>query len=314
MIVNRVIYILTLVCALIFYTFYPPWFSWYLLVLVLLLLPLDLLISLPGLMSKRLIMSVPYFLEKDEPAAGRLSAYHLKSFPVRCIYAKVHITGDGFFRKVKLKCTAQQGNFTELKIDTSQSGVTVFEVKKASVISLLGIFSLPLRQKTRQAVLILPKPVKPKNSVSLQQGINLRPKPGGGFSEEHDLREYRQGDPVRSIHWKVSAKFDTLIIREPLELPPHSRLVHIMPWKNAAERDLILGCLRWVCEYLLKRKMPFYARYGDELEITEIKHESEMAAYLHYVLDKTVHRFAVPEQVPTRFSWIYRIDAGSGSL
>ena len=38
--------------------------------------------------------------------------------------------------------------------------------------------------------------------------------PGGGFSEIHDLREYRPGDSLHEIHWKLSAKTDKLIVRE----------------------------------------------------------------------------------------------------
>ena len=35
--------------------------------------------------------------------------------------------------------------------------------------------------------------------------------------QDYDLREYRAGDSLRSIHWKLSSKKDELVVRETLE-------------------------------------------------------------------------------------------------
>jgi len=312
MITHRIIYVLTLVASFIFYMLYPPWISWYLFVLVLLLIPVDLIVSMPGMLTKGLLMSVPPVLEKDADAVFILTTTHTKSFPVRGLIAKLHITGDDFSVKCRIRCPAGEGEKREITIDTSRSGVTVFVLKRFSTVSLLGLFSLPIKADDKRSVLILPPPVKPANTMALQRGTQLRPKPGGGFSEEHDMRMYRHGDPVRNIHWKISAKFDTLIIREPLEPPPHSRLIHIMPWNNVAERDLILGRLRWVTNYMLKRQMAFYVKYSDDATISEIKQDVDLVDFLQYVLNEMIDKVAKSDYVPTRFSWIYRVDARGG--
>jgi len=278
------------------------------------MIPLDLLVSLPGMLSKSIKMSVPVVLEKNENAFLKLTTIQTKSYPVRCLLAKLRVTGDDFSVLCKLRCPGEANRQREIAIETSHSGVTVFEIKKASAVSLLGLFTLPVTVKERKSVLILPPPLKPANTVALQHGTILRPKPGGGFSEEHDIREYRQGDPVRSIHWKVSAKFDSLVIREPLVPPPHSRLVHVKPWKSATARDIILGCLRWVTKYMLKRQMPFYIKFGEEAVIKEITQESDLVDFLLYVLDKTELNALKSDPVPSRFSWIFRIDSGSGKI
>jgi len=309
MITNRIIYALTLVAAFFFYILYPPWISWYLLVLLLLLLPFDLIISLPGMLSKGILLSVPYYLNKGDDAALILTTTHTKSFPVGCIIVKMYVTGDDFSIKCRLKCTGGKDEQREVAIDTSHSGITTFEVRRFWSISLLGLFSLPVNINTRASVLVLPEPEKPANTIALQHGILLRPKPGGGFSEEHDMRIYQPGDPVRNIHWKVSAKLENLIIREPLVPPPHSRLVHIVEWTNAAERDAILGRLRWVCEYMLKWQMPFYMKMGDKVMIVEISQEEDLVDYLHSVLDSSVVKKPKFEPLPSRFSWVYRVDA-----
>jgi len=314
MIINRLVYVFALTASAIFYILYPPWISWYLLVLLMLMIPLDLLVSLPGMLNKSIKMSVPDVLEKGENAFVKLITTQTKSYPVRCIIVKLHVTGDDFSVVCRPKCYGDIDRQREVAIDTSHSGVTVFKIKRTYAVSLLGLFKLPVNVKERQSVLIMPPPVKPLNTVALQHGTLLRPKPGGGFSEEHDIREYREGDPVRSIHWKISAKYDSLVIREPLVPPPHSRLVHVSPWKSGAERDVILGCLRWITEYMLSRQMPFYIKFGEEAVVKEITQESGLIDFLLYVLDKTEDKTMRSDQVPARFSWIFRIDKGSGII
>ena len=39
-------------------------------------------------------------------------------------------------------------------------------------------------------------------------------KRGYDATEVFDLREYQPGDSIRSIHWKLSEKFDTVLVRE----------------------------------------------------------------------------------------------------
>jgi len=309
MIIARLIYALSLVASVLFFILYPPWLSWYLLTLLLLLIPIDLLVSLPGMLSRGMIVSTPLVLEKDEVAFIRLVTTSTKPFPVRCVITRLHVDGDGFSVSCRLRCPGGIHEHREVMIDTTQSGVTTFTLKRISTVSLLGLFSLPQRTRSKGSVLILPPPVKPSNTTALQHGTQLRPKPGGGFSEEHDMREYRQGDPVRSIHWKVSAKFDSLIIREPLVLPPHSRLVHIMKWNGEKERDLILGRLRWVTDYLLKWQMPFFVRFGENSTIAEIVHEADMINFLLYVLGGVENKALRLDQMPSRFSWVFRIDS-----
>ena len=279
------------------------------LVLVLLLLPFDLMISLPGMLHKGISMSAPEVLEKGAAAVLSLTTTHIKPYPVRCIKVKIYVKGDDFSTVCRVRCGAERDSRKEMAIDTSHSGITVFEVKRIWTISLIGLFSLPLNAQHRTSVLILPPPVKPANTVALPRGLLLRPKPGGGYSEDHDMRLYRQGDPIRSIHWKLSAKYDSLIIREPLVPPPHSRLIRIMPWRGANDRDTILGRLRWVSDYLLHWEMPFYVRFDVDGPVAEVKRESDLTDYLRCVLDTMAQKPVTPVGIPARFTWVFQVDS-----
>ena len=311
---RRLVYVIALVGSVLFYALYPFWISWYLLILILLIIPFDLLISIPGMITKRVTIILPSIIEQGESGLLVITTYQEKPYPAGCIKAKLLVTGDDFTAKRRIKCDPEGGSRYEIGIDTSHSGVTVFEIKRIHTTSLIGIFSIAVTVNRRAAVLILPAPVKPPHVISLPRGIILRPKPGGGFSEDHEMRQYRKGDPIRLIHWKLSAKHDSLIIREPLAPPSHSRLVQIKRWSGARERDIILGRLRWISDYLLKWELPYCVKLGDYGAVAEIADKKEFMEYLYSVLDNTAgHPTPMPVSVPVRFSWVFHVDAKGGA-
>ncbi|MCL2079992.1 MAG: DUF58 domain-containing protein [Oscillospiraceae bacterium] len=300
----RLIYTFTLSAVFIFYLLYTPWFSWFLLLAVLFLVPLDLVISLPGMFTKTVAISAPIVLEKGERGAITITAIDKKPFPIRCLNVIMSVTGDGFTAKCKVICAAKSGDRSQISIDTSQTGLMVFKLKKLYAVSLLGLFSREIKPGSKVSVLVLPRPLKPEGIFSLPRELSLVPKPGGGFSEEHDMREYRQGDSVRSIHWKLSAKHDSLIVREPLVPKTQSRLLHIKPWGEAAERDFTLSYLRWICDYLLMYGLSFHVKYGDMRYIREIYREADLVEFLRHVLDRDNAAVNVYTPVPARFAWV----------
>lgn len=308
----RLIYAITLASAIGFFIVYSPWFSWYFLVLVLLLIPLDLLISLPGLFTKSVRLSAPLFLEKDTHGILAVTAIHKKPFPVRSLLVRLRVIGDDFVARCSVVTPAGSVNRGEIVVDTSRTGLTVFEIKKLYTVSLLGLISKSVNVSGKVSVLVLPRAQKPADTVDLPKNMILVPKQGGGFSEEHDMRPYLAGDPVRSIHHKLSAKFDSLIVREPLVPPQQSRLVHIIPWENAEQRDSALSHLRWISNYLIDKGLVFYVRFGERGLLREVVREADLIDYLRLVLDNT--NVLKPMHSPrlTRFAWVYKIDASEG--
>ena len=313
MFTRRLVYAFALAGSVLFFVLYPYWFSWYLLVLLLLLVPFDLLVSLPGMLSRRITLTAPKALEQGEDGTLVITAVQLKPFPAGCIKTWLKVSGGDFSTRRRFIIGAERGSRYEVAVDSSRSGVTVFRAKRIWTVSLIGLFCLPARVNCKATVLVLPAPLKPPKTVALPRGVILRPKHGGGFSEDYDLRPYRKGDPIRSVHWKVSAKFDALIIREPLVPPAHSRIIHAALWNNARERDLILGRLRWVSDYLLKWELPYYLSLGDNGPIAEITRHTELIDYLFLVLGGRADSLPPHATVPAHFVWVLKIDGKEGS-
>jgi len=309
---RRTIYIFALACAANFYILYPFWFSGYLFAVLLLLMPFDLIISMPGMLTRRVALTAPGVLEQGMEGTLIVTTIQKRSFPARCIKARLNISGEGFSEKKRFVCAAQRSSRHELAIDTSHSGVIVYEIKRIWTVSLIGLFALPAPVHRKVGILVLPLPVRPPYVTALPRGVVFHPKPGGGFSEDYDLRQYRQGDQIRSIHWKVSAKVDSLIIREPLVPPPHGRFVETTKWNDAKERDIVLGRLRWISDYLLKWEMPYYVRLGEGAPVTEITESGDLTEYIFRVLSGSTQSVQPPASPPSHFVWVYRVDALKG--
>jgi len=279
---------------------------------LLLLAPFDFLLSLPGMLTRQAYLSVPDMVEQDTDSKIVLTIQQRRSYPARSVKFILHIDRNGLKYKRFLICKAKGGSKCDMLIDTSHSGITIYKLKQIWIVSLIGLFALPVAINRRASVLILPKPVKPPRVAALPRGVIFRPKPGGGFAEDYDLRPYRPGDPIRSVHWKLSAKLNSLTIREPLVPPPHSRLIHAADWNTDRERDLTLGRLRWISNYLLKWDLPYFVKLGDDAPVVEISDNDALMTYIHRVLEGLPQTLPASVSKPSQFAWIFRLDGKEG--
>jgi len=305
---NRIIYTLALTGAALFLALYPLWFSWYLMVTLLLLAPIDLIVSLPGMLTRRLSHASPDVVKQGEHATLVFTTICANRYPLRCIKLRMKVSCEDFTRWKRLVIGPDNGTRFDMLIDTSVSGINVFEMKRAWTVSLVGLFSYPVKFQQRATLLILSPPVEPPNIEALPHDVILHAKPGGGFSDDHDLRLFREGDTMRSVHWKVSAKLDSLIVREPLMPLTHSRLIYARKWHKARERDLVLGRLLWVCEYLLKWELKHYVKLDVGSSHAQITRISDLYDYLLNVLDDAADKTRYHVPGPVRFVWVLRID------
>jgi uncharacterized protein (DUF58 family) len=73
-----------------------------------------------------------------------------------------------------------------------------------------------------------------------RQAHNLRARRGVFDDEFKQIREYRPGDPIRSIHWRTSARKDDLMVREFQETREHDAVLMVELWQspNADDAEL----------------------------------------------------------------------------
>lgn len=145
---------------------------------------------------------------------------------------------------------------------TDHCGGFTVTVEKIRVCDYLGLFSFPVKAVEKKTVIVRPRALPVPMPPQVEQFVPKRwkPKPGGGFAENHEMRLYRPGDSLNQIHWKLSAKIGELILREPME-PVRGLVLLTMSLRGTPEAlDRKFGRLVWMGEYLLSFSVPFEIR------------------------------------------------------
>ena len=245
---RRLGYLFGVVGCFVFFLFYKEWFSWLLLVGYLWLPILSLILSLPAICTASYSIHAPAQVRAGMPARASLRVDSVfPQAPYRCnLRLQNLLTGERYV-----------GVPGEL-IPTEHCGQIRMECEKILVFDYLGLWRFSKKVQSADTVLVLPRPM-PDRHIPAPEQLPVRSwkqKPGGGLSENYDLRPYRPGDELKQIHWKMSAKVGSLIYREALE-PVQKQVVLTLTLSGTPEElDRKLGRVYGISGQLLHRGAP----------------------------------------------------------
>ncbi len=235
--------------CLVFYFAYRQWLAWIVLMSASLLPLLSLAVSLPAMLLSRVELSLPDAVAVGTPTPMDIRLQCPLPPPVwqTKITALHALTGQEWVL------------LPGYEIPTEHCGALYCSFGRSWVYDYMGLFRLPRRSPAAVRLLIRPKGVEPKELPDKQKNIVTfwRPKPGGGYSENHELRLYRPGDSLRQIHWKLSSKTGKLIYREPMVLGNDQLLLCLVHGGTPEQLDRKLGKLLWVGLYLQRRNVAY---------------------------------------------------------
>ena len=257
---NRLIYLAALAGGTVFYCFFYAWFSWFLLVLLLCLPVLSLLVSLPAMLTTDLRIVPPRNPRRGELAELRLQTVCRLPQPMCRFRLRVWEQASGHETTFRARPRSLQ---MALELPTSHCGAVTCTVERSRVYDYLGLFRLPRHWNRQVELLVLPLPQPPEQLPSLTQlhVLSYQPKPGGGFAEVHELRDYRPGDSPREIHWKLTAKVDHPIVRE-AQIPNRGPVVLTLDLSgNPEELDSCLDQTCWLSRWLLAHETAHVVRW-----------------------------------------------------
>lgn len=276
------VYLLTLAGLCAFAVNYTAWFSSFLFYAVLLLPPFSLLLSLWPYVTQQLSFSAPMQVHRGDlsdlkiTVKGRGCPYYLPllltvtqtdlshtadtaSHAIRCKFAPYPIVVRDKKHHNRLVLRAAGG--IRVPIPTLHTAVIRTEIRSAYMWDFLGLFRFRMRlvkNGTRRDPLltditVLPHTMPPRGKLQMWDNSPAALVPTQRPSEQYEIRAYRPGDALRSVHWKLTAKIDDILVRESVE-PAYSVLAIALERVSDPElADILYDALDWMLRALCVR-------------------------------------------------------------
>ena len=194
---ERIVYATALALCGMLYLVWGEWLLWVLLAALLGLPFVSVTLSLPAIYAFQTAPSGPKHITQGEE--GTLALMGRCSRPVPPFRGALALRHS--FTGKRSRYRGDRG------IPTDHCGSLHITVEKARVCDYLGLLSFPVRNPGTASVIIRPRPIP-------SQGAPASPTAGQLRTGEEELRPYRPGDSLKGIHWKISARIDTLTFRE----------------------------------------------------------------------------------------------------
>ena len=297
---RRLIYLAAAFGCLVFYWAYREWLSWVFLMVALWLPLLSLALSLPAMLSCKVELRCPNHVTLGDSVG--VTYVTSGFFPAPAIKGTVRVKRLLTGKTWKLRLGAE--------LPTNHCGGLEILSTGLWVCDYLGLFCLPVRGKDKKVLVVRPIPIPMEEPPDMSRYLvnAWKPKPGGGYSENHELRLYRPGDNLHQVHWKLSAKTGKMILREPMEAIRGLSKVTLVLRGTPEELDRKLGKLRWLSGYLLQKEVPHQigCLTGRGMEFLEISQESDVLPALDALLKAPVAESAAQPEYGYA-SWRYHI-------
>ena len=305
MVRRRLLWLTCFVGSVVFYWAYREWLSWLIVMVVVFLPAVSLLLSLPAMLTCRMQVRCAQAVSVGEAA------------PVACIGDSTLPLGE-IRGRIRVENTLTGGKWklaNGRQLPTQHCGMLWVSPDRMWVCDYLGLLRLPLGKKQPMKVLVRPVSVEVENPPDMSRYLASawKPKPGGGFSENHELRLYRPGDSLRQVHWKLSAKTGKLIYREPMEALRGKAALTLTLSGNPEQLDDKLGRLLYMSRHLCQQGIPHEIRCltGIGMEVFLIKSDDDSDRAVDALLGATTVQEACDPDFGAA-SWRYHIGGGGG--
>ena len=103
---------------------------------------------------------------------------------------------------------------------------------------------------------------------------------GDDRSEVFDIRDYAPGDSMHDIHWKLSAKADSLLVKEFSDTSGEMFVLFLeTKYKDLPSLDAFFDLLQTVCDFFLRSHMKYSVCYysGGSMKRVRVRSEEDIA-------------------------------------
>lgn len=279
-------------------------------------LPLfSLVVSLPAMLTAGIVLHAPAAVEREKTCV--LQVYMLGWMPAARMEVRISVEdrthpGQDCARWLHLRGEAP----AEWELDTAHCAALRCSVRRAWVYDYLGLFRLPVRRLGAVIVTVRPRPVALSPEPPLPGAVSGGPmKPRvGAYAEEHELRPYRPGDPMRTVHWKLTAKTGEMIVREAL-VPCRARALLLVERRGGSDAlDRVLEHLCWLSARLTQQGVSHTVLWPGESGVVHtalVDEAGQLDALLYRLLAEPADGADgwAPGWAPPQAEWSYTLRA-----
>ena len=187
-------------------------------------------------------ISLPLRIAKREIGVGTITLYNNSCFACRkvSVFFTIHnsLTDETSLHHVILSAPSHGSASVSFTFSSSHCGALEFSITKTQLFDWFGLFPVHADIAAKTSLLILPEtfpaeilitvPYSEMDDADDENQLRGSDDP----SEITSFRDYQAGDPVKQIHWKLSAKRDMPILKE-ISRPVSQTL--LMFWKKTPD-------------------------------------------------------------------------------
>lgn len=301
MITKKMEYGALLLAAFVYHIFIVDYISFWILAFFVMLPLVSLLITalaMRGVTAEIIVKNAP--IQKNEALQIQLKVYN-KFFSLAC-RVRVRLTiKNELLNQEQTQMFFMTANYSgqtvEQIISSQYCGVLSCNIAELRIYDALGIFSFRKKVESNYFIVVLPSayPLMAINSTILQNvqsNISSRIMKGNDPSELMDIREYRDGDRHVKIHWKLSIKYNQLIVKDFGD--PVSNDVLMMVDLNCTSNvqlsgllDVVYSISSFLIENQITYEMKWYDSLHEHIVHTNITQRNDMELELENILSNS---------------------------
>ena len=292
-----VVYSVSLFSTFIFFLCYKMWVSWFCLIVMLLVPFISLGMCLIAARTFTFKSESPGSCPLGDPSFIKITTGGVASYFSFC-RIKAAVTDRMAGETRKLTIMVHDSGVTKIPLDTSHCGSYSYRMIKLDIYDLFGFFRISRNINKDNEFLVKPVPSMPDVMPDMYgfKAKNLR-KAKLPNTEIYDIRDYQTGDPVKSIHWKMSAKKDKLLVKESLEeYGGHSRVL-LKLTSDRDKLDLHLGQILFTSRFFIEHETSHKIRIIPP-DRSEVAFDVESEADLDRAIG-TILRMRIPDDKDT---------------
>lgn len=227
----------------------------------------------------RVTIEMPVNLRKGDTGAAVLLVENPTIFPVLRINCRVCAENrlNGLQQELPVMTYALPRSTSRiaLQIGDEHCGRLYAETTKIQLLDCFGLIPVPCKRAEGKSTTVQPHTfeqqirILPNANYTDDSEVYAEDRPGPDLTETFQIREYMEGDSPRQIHWKLTSKFDRIIVRDPSLPVTRSVLVF---WERTGDSgdpariDAQAEVVVTICRTLLNQSVQYVVGWNETQE------------------------------------------------